>query len=272
MEQASQYTFGDTEEAALRLGLVANVFDPASRRFLGDDVGKVRPRLALDLGCGPGYSTRLVAEVTGARRTVGLDTSHAFLARARADAPTGTEFVHHDAVDVPFPTGPADLVYCRLLLAHLRNPAVIVGRWTTKLRPGGLLALDEVEFIETGQPTLQRYEEIVVALVASRGGSMYAGPIIDEITGGDGWRRRISRRRVYPVPLAKAAEMYAMNLRTWAKQPLRAGELLARRAEGPRAGTAVGRARRPSRHRRLGSPAGRLRAPAPSRFAGRRRP
>jgi SAM-dependent methyltransferase len=213
--EPSRYTFGDTDVAARRLALMASVFDSASREFLAEDVGPVRPPLALDLGCGPGHTTLLLAESTGARRTVGLDTSDAFLARARADAPAGLEFIRHDATVVPFPTGPADVVYARLLLAHLPDPERLVERWVTQLGPGGLLALDEVDWIDAGRPVLDRYEEIVVALVASQGGAMYAGPIIDRIDGGDGWRRRSTRRCAYPVAVADAAAMYALNLTTW---------------------------------------------------------
>ena len=86
-----QYTFGDTPLAATRLQLVAQVFEPASRAFLTEAVASP-PDTALDLGCGPGASTRLVAEVTRARHTTGLDVSDAFLEIAAVDAPAGIEF------------------------------------------------------------------------------------------------------------------------------------------------------------------------------------
>ncbi len=57
------YLFQDTDLAARRLAVLAEVFAPASRAFLLDVV-QSRPELALDLGCGPGYTTRLLAEVT----------------------------------------------------------------------------------------------------------------------------------------------------------------------------------------------------------------
>ena len=65
------YSFGDSDMAALRLKIVAEVFAEASRQFLVQ-VG-VSPRLALDLGCGLGYSTHLLAETLRCQRTVGLD-------------------------------------------------------------------------------------------------------------------------------------------------------------------------------------------------------
>ena len=70
--KGQQYAFGDTQLARERLDLVADVFAAPSATFLREQVD-FRPGLALDLGCGPGRTTRLVADVTGAAKVVGLD-------------------------------------------------------------------------------------------------------------------------------------------------------------------------------------------------------
>src|SRR5215216_6021287 len=123
------YAFGDSRAAGERLDLLSRIFDPPSRAFLA--AAAVRPPdLALDLGCGQGNTTVLVGQVTGARRTVGLDRSAAFVeeARARVTAP-GIEFLQHDVTTIPFPVGPADFLYARLLVAHLADPATAVAQW-----------------------------------------------------------------------------------------------------------------------------------------------
>jgi trans-aconitate 2-methyltransferase len=102
--------------------------------------------VALDLGCAPGSATRLLAEVTGAGRTVGIDTSSSFLEVASA---TPAPFVRQDATTVPLPGAPVDLIYCRLLLAHVPDPVAAVRAWATQLTPGGRLLVDEMEWIDT---------------------------------------------------------------------------------------------------------------------------
>src|SRR5260221_11846563 len=86
-DDADTYTFGDNDLAAERLRILARAFEPTSRAFLthvrasayGSDGAAAH---AVDLGCGPGYTTRLVREVVAAALTTGVDRSPRFLARA----------------------------------------------------------------------------------------------------------------------------------------------------------------------------------------------
>jgi SAM-dependent methyltransferase len=176
--------------------------------------------LALDLGCGPGNTTALVAQVTGARRTIGLDRSAAFVAeaRTRVTAP-GVEFRQHDVTATPFPAGPADFLYARLLVAHLADPATAVARWLTQLAPGGRLAVEEVEWIDTADPILAEYLEIVVALLAANGGDMFAGPTLAALRPDAGTARRHDEVVVLPVDAAQAARMFRLNLGVWGADP-----------------------------------------------------
>ena len=214
MGPASEYVFGDTGRAARRLDLVADSWASPSAAFLRADVPR-RPRLAVDLGCGPGHTTRLLAATTGAARTVGLDSSEPFLERARVDAPAGISFVRHDLMDLPFPTGRVNLMYARLVLSHIPRPDRVVRAWMSQLELGGVLALDEVEWIRTDDPTLRRYLTMLSALLKARGSSLAAGPMLVRFDGGRDGRKRTSVVRVHPVPVALAAEIFALNFATW---------------------------------------------------------
>jgi SAM-dependent methyltransferase len=207
-----RYAFRDTDLARRRLELVADVFAAPSTAFLQEAFG-FQPTFALDLGCGPGRTTRLVAEVTGAALVVGLDMSEDFLLAAPRSA--GIAFVRADTT-LPFPTRAPDLVYARLLLAHLPDPASVAASWADQLAPGGRLLLDEVEYIRTEHRVLAFYEEIVVGLVGARGAPMYAGPLIAELAGAT----KVSDTVVeHEVTTADAARMYSMNLRNWRNDP-----------------------------------------------------
>ncbi len=91
--------------------MLATVFAPASQAFQ-QDIVSTTPQLAIDLGCGPGYTTHLLAETTGAAQAVGLDNSEHFIALARAKASEHITFLRHDVTQIPFPCGPGDLISC----------------------------------------------------------------------------------------------------------------------------------------------------------------
>lgn len=208
------YLFGDTGTAAARLGLLARVFEPASRAFL-KAVAPPAIGLALDLGCGPGHTTALLAEVLRCRHAIGLDVSDGFVQMAGRLASDRVSFRVHDVTAVPFPVGPAHLLYCRLLLTHLRDPMQVVARWATQLTSGGLLLLEEVESIATNSPVLERYLAILDRVLRSQSNQLYVGPELERAESPPLLSKRISRAFELPVFPSDAAAMFAMNLRTW---------------------------------------------------------
>jgi SAM-dependent methyltransferase len=202
----TRYTFGDCDLAVRRIGLVADLFAPTSWALLAR-AAPDRPATALDLGCGPGHTTRLLAEVCRPARTIGLDSSDRYLAAARAATPgPGVSYVQHDVTLVPLPGAPAEVMYARLVLAHLADPLGLVERWRSQLAPGGVLVMEEVESIEAPPGTLRDYEELVTALVAAEGGLMAAGPLLAAL-GGD--------CVTIDVAVADAARMFGLNLAAW---------------------------------------------------------
>ena len=82
MTARAAYAFRDSDASAARLELVAELFEPTTRSFL-DELGRRGVALALDLGCGPGHTTRLIAQELAPRRLVGIDASRRLLELAR---------------------------------------------------------------------------------------------------------------------------------------------------------------------------------------------
>jgi SAM-dependent methyltransferase len=232
------YAFGDGPAAARRLDLLAELFEPASRSFLErvagrdgpDGIAGRPPGLAVDLGCGTGHTTRLVAEVLRPGRTVGLDQSEFFVSLAGGDPPA-LGFAVHDVTRVPFPCPPADLCYGRLLLSHLPDPGAVLAAWATQLAPGGLLLADEVDRIHTDLAALGGYLEVAAALLASRGHTLEVGRLLARLPDPPGLVRRDDRIGHLAPPAARAAAMFARNLAVWRGEAVRAGVATAGRLD-----------------------------------------
>ena len=208
------YTFGDSDLAARRLSLVAETFADTSAAFMRESV-TTRPQLAADLGCGPGYTTHLLADTLDPIRTVGLDNSENFLSHVPTNASDSVSFHLHDITTAPFPEAPFDLIFSRLVLTHLRDPETAITLWIDQLRPGGILLIEEVERIYTKVPAFVTYLDIQQAMLAQQSNKLYIGPRLDAMTASGKLHRRSSNVRTLQVPAARAAAMFHMNLGVW---------------------------------------------------------
>jgi trans-aconitate 2-methyltransferase len=211
-----RYTFGDSELAARRLGVVAEVFAPATAAFLRDAV-IVPIELAVDLGCGPGYSTHLLAEALPCGRVIGLDKSPSFISLAEQAANERVSFRLHDLASAAPP--PCDLMYCRFLLTHVKDPERMVAMWAGALRPGGLVLMDEVEWIATEQPAFAAYLGIVAAMLRHESTELNIGPRLDRLGDSDSLRRRASDVRRLVVSNRDAGRMFSLNIQCWKHEP-----------------------------------------------------
>jgi trans-aconitate 2-methyltransferase len=207
-----RYLYGDDPLAAERLDLVAHLFEPSTSAFLRRH-GPADPALAIDVGCGPGHTTRLIHHTLAARRTLGLDQSETYVRRASVGAPPGVAFARHDAREVPFPEAPAQVVFCRLLLAHLNRPMDVLAGWATQLVPGGLLMIDELDRAETDDDAFRRYLEVAVAVIERQGSVLFAGPVIAAAAPPAGTDRVVNGTTAIELSPQDAGRMFGMNLR-----------------------------------------------------------
>jgi trans-aconitate 2-methyltransferase len=211
----AQYLFGDNDTATQRLRLLADIYQDSTHVFLSKAAGLCRLPLALDLGCGPGFTTRLIGETLPCERVIGLDVSTTFIEQARANSGNRLSFVQHDITAVPFPSGPANLIFARFLLTHLRDPAAVVRTWATQLEGRGLLLLEETEAIHTYHPVFVRYLSIVEAMLGGRSNQLYAGHLIASLDSPGGLKSIFNERCSVSVRNRDAANMFVLNLRTW---------------------------------------------------------
>ena len=207
------YAFGDTPRASARLDVLAQVFAPSSVALLRE-LSVPPGGLVLDLGCGPGHTTAMLAGAFPSARVVGLDSSVAFASEAARSRRAGP-FVVADVARAPLPVAPADLVYARFLCVHLARPRARVLSWGGQLRTGGVVAVEEPERIDTEDPTFRRYLELAAAVVADRGGDLYAGRQLGGLEAPPELVRVVDRGVPLDVATGAAASIFALNLATW---------------------------------------------------------
>jgi trans-aconitate 2-methyltransferase len=220
------YTYGDSEVAGDRLAMIATIFGPTTAEFLRRD-GRADPRtgragaaLAIDLGCGPGYTTTLVHQEVGATRTIGLERSEAFVLRARVEHTTdGIGFQPHDVTMVPFPTGSADVIFARYLLAHLPDPVTVRDRWLTQVRPGGRLLVEEIDHIDTSVDTFGRYLDVVQQMSRGHDTELLVGPTLAAAAPPDGTALVADSVALISPRPQTVARIFAMNLSVWRDDP-----------------------------------------------------
>jgi trans-aconitate 2-methyltransferase len=203
------YAFGDTDLARERLGLVADTFEAPTRTLLRD-LPAGGYRYVIDMGCGPGFTTALLREAIPHSFATGIDASAAMIADARERVPDA----HFAVADVTAELSlPAHLIYARLLLGHLPDPGSALARWAAALRVGGLVVCEEPVRYDSNDLVFARYEEVVTAVVAARGATLWAGPALDD--DPPMCRRALDRVVEHPVPAARAAAMFWRNAATW---------------------------------------------------------
>ncbi len=218
-ESANRYTFGDGPVAADRLALLAATYEPSSARLL-QMCASLAPRRAIDLGCGPGYSTRLLHAVVAPAATVGIDSSADHVARARASAPPGVDYAVHDVTSVPLPGDPPpDLLYCRFLLTHLRDPAQALAGWAAAAAAGAALIVEETAQLSSSHPALQTYYRLVAALQQHYGQQLEIGRTVDRALAGSAWHAELDVVRELALPAPRMARIHHLNLATWRDDP-----------------------------------------------------
>src|SRR5262245_42321776 len=104
----------------------------------------------LDVGCGPGSITRGLAERVAPGDVVGVDLSKDTLEGARRDAAErGLDNLRYEEASVyalPFADASFDVAFAHQVLQHLSEREAAVGEMLRVLRPGGLLAIRDIDW------------------------------------------------------------------------------------------------------------------------------
>jgi ubiquinone/menaquinone biosynthesis C-methylase UbiE len=125
---------------------------------------------ALEVGCGTGAVTRILATMPGIRKVVGIDPSSVFVERARVlgGGLSQLSFETGDARALAFADASFDLVVFHTTLCHLPDPEQALREAHRVLRAIGRLAIFEGDYLTTtvaiqSADPLQRAVDAMVA-------------------------------------------------------------------------------------------------------------
>jgi len=125
----------DPQQRAMRQAFLADlVLNPATR--------------VLEVGCGTGVLTRVLAQLTEVESVVGIDPSPALIARARELTPEAwaVQFREGDGRALSFGATEFDLVVFDSTLCHIPEPERALAEAYRVLRPGGRLAVFDGDY------------------------------------------------------------------------------------------------------------------------------
>lgn len=142
------YALGHSERELDRLSLQAQMFDPFTHQLFRA-AGLGSPMRVLDVGCGSGAVAFLAAQlVAPSGYVIGVDRTPAAIARARSQAESkrisNVQFVEGDATQMKFGEH-FDALVGRLILMYYRDPVDALRRLLRHLRPGGIVAFQEID-------------------------------------------------------------------------------------------------------------------------------
>lgn len=143
------------------------------------------PASAVDIGCGPGNSTELIAARFPQARVVGLDSSTDMLVRARARCPSLT-FLEADLATWCPDTTP-DLIYGNAVLQWLPDHAALLPRLVGLLAPGGCLAVQMPDNLDEPSHRLMREVAAQAPFVEALAGAAKARSARHDIPAYYGW-------------------------------------------------------------------------------------
>lgn len=182
--EEQEYILGTDDVELRRLGFQHQVWaGPTARAW--EHAGFAPRQRLLDLGCGPGFATLALAELVGpAGEVLAFDASSRFLrfleTQAAARGVTNVRTMLGDAAGMELPPASLDGAFARWVLCFTPDPAAVVERVASALRPGGrFVVLDYCNYealsLAPPHPAFERVVRATGESVRLRGGSFDVG-------------------------------------------------------------------------------------------------
>ncbi len=119
----------------------------------------------LDLGCGPGFTSRLIAEISKTGNVLGVDLNNDLLTVAKKELEknplSNLQFAPANVYDLSSLEQKFDFIYSRFVFQHLEHPDKALEQILSVLNPGGIfLVLDVDDALVTLYPNHPTYDKI----------------------------------------------------------------------------------------------------------------
>ena len=124
---------------------------------------------ALDVGCGTGQLTTVLAEVLGRENVAAVDPSEAFVEACRKRVP-GADVRVGAGEQLPFAAGEFDAVLAQLVVQLMEDSAAGVREMARVARPGGVVAA--CVWDSKTMPLLRSFWDAAVAVSPERAGAL----------------------------------------------------------------------------------------------------
>ena len=167
---------------------------PTTLEFLGR-VPLAPDARCLDVGCGGGDVTVALSHMVPQGHVTGIDFDGSKILLARQEAESlGIKNVDFRAEDVtarPQTNDRYDLIYVRFVLTHLRDPEAALSRFYDQLKPGGILAVEDIDFsghvCYPPSAAFDRYVELYSQSARARGCDPCIGPRLPSLIQSAGF-------------------------------------------------------------------------------------
>jgi len=163
--------------------LLSGMSHEAERAWSLDRLALAPDSTVLDLACGPGKTTRMIAAAVPAGRVLGIDFSTAMLRQALAAAPAAEAtvgYVRGDAHRLPLQPASIDAANCAGAFYLFSDPPRVLAGIAAAVKPGGRFTL-----MASQQPTVGG--AATAALMRPSGLRVYARGEMERLLDGAGF-------------------------------------------------------------------------------------
>ena len=183
MTTSDRYLIRGGIEGRERLRILSRVMWPTTLAFL-KSIPLADDARCLDVGCGGGDVTVALSQMVPNGYVTGIDFDASKIAicqeEARALGLKNVDFRTDDVTASPQSDELFDFIYVRFVLTHLRQPDLTLKRLHDQLRPGGILAVEDIDFdghvCFPPSADFDRYVELYAKSARSRGCDPCIGP------------------------------------------------------------------------------------------------